>query len=137
MDAFHKSLTADELADPKFAYGVAFVPKVGNRASSSDLAIEFIKAESDEGKEMNKILLKEIDKRRYTATQIIQSMKAEGFPLFNQEHHTKLWKELDAKNPGKGFGRTGDYKNTWIWFDSWIERVRADCQENAARYVAD
>ncbi len=45
MDEFHQGLTDEEQADPDFAYRVAFIPKVGNRASNADLAIEFIKAE--------------------------------------------------------------------------------------------
>jgi hypothetical protein len=64
-------------------------------------------------------------------------MKAEGFPRFNQAHHTALWKELDARQPDKRFGKPGDYANTWVWFDSWLARVRAHCQENAPRYVAE
>ncbi len=45
MDAFHNALTAEEQADPQFAYRVAFVPKIGNRASNADLAVEFVKPE--------------------------------------------------------------------------------------------
>ncbi|CAN7348482.1 hypothetical protein [Mesorhizobium sp. LjNodule214] len=62
-------------------------------------------------------------------------MHAEGYPKFNQAAYTALWKELDAKDPAKGFGKAGDYKNTWVWFDSWLARVRAHCQENASKYV--
>jgi hypothetical protein len=136
MDAFHASMTDDELKDPAFTYRVAFVPKVGTKASKSDTAIEFIKADSDEGRAINAVLLKEIDKARYTATQVVEAMHVEGFPRFNQAHHIALWKELGAKNPAKGFGRAGDYRNTWVWFDSWIARVRAHCQEHAVDYVA-
>lgn len=51
-----------------------------------------------------------------------------------QYDHTRLWKELDAKNPGNGFGREGDYRNTWVWYDRWVERVRAHCEEQGERY---
>jgi Protein of unknown function (DUF3644) len=135
MDAFHQTLTAEEQGDPRFAYRVAFIPKIGNRASNADLAIEFVKPDSEEGREINRVLLKEIDKRRHTASQIIQMMHDEGFPRFNQHNHTVLWRELDAKNPATGYGRTGDYPNTWVWYDSWLSRVRAHCQEHADRYV--
>src|SRR5205823_1507826 len=43
LDAFHQRLTPEEQADPRFAYRVAFVPKIVNRASTADLAVEFIK----------------------------------------------------------------------------------------------
>ncbi len=80
------------------------------------------------------MLLKEVDKRRYTATDVVALMKAEGYRRFNQQNHTDLWRALAAKDPAKGFGRTGDYKNTWVWYDSWIARVRAHCQEQVDWY---
>ncbi len=134
IDAFHHGLTAEEQADPHFAYRVAFVPKTGNRASRADLAVEFVKPDSDEAREVNRILLKEVDKRRYTAKQVVELMNAEGYLRFIQQSHTNLWKALEAKDPAKGFGRAGDYKNTWVWYDVWIARVRAHCQEQADRY---
>jgi hypothetical protein len=134
IDAFEHGLTEEEYADPAYRYRIAFVPIVSNRASSADVAIEFVKADSYEGREINRVLLKEVDKRRYTAKQVWELMQAEGFRRFNQRAHTVLWKELDAKNPAHGFGRDGDYKGTWIWYDKWVDRVRAHCQEQAERY---
>jgi hypothetical protein len=134
MDAFHNGLSVEEQGDPRFAYRVAFIPKTGNRASNADLAVEFVKPDSKEGREINSVLLKEVDKRRYTATQIIRAMRDEGFPRFGQHDHTVLWQELDARNPAKGFGRTGDYPNTWVWYESWLARVRTHCQEHADHY---
>jgi Domain of unknown function (DUF3644) len=134
MDEFHANMSDEEQADPRFAYRVAFIPKVGSRASNSDLAVEFVKADSDEAKEINSVLLKEVNKRRYTPTQVVDLMVAEGFSKFKITHHTDLWKSLDAKNPGKGFGCQGDYKGTWVWWDSWVARVKAHCQENSDLY---
>ena len=85
-----------------------------------------------EAAEINKVLLKEIDRSRYTAGQVCEIMKKEGFPRFNMQNHTMLWKDLSAKTPE--FGRVGDYKKTWVWYDSWLARVRAHCQEHADRY---
>jgi hypothetical protein len=135
MDTFHEALSAEEQGDPRFAYRVAFIRKTGNRASSADLAVEFVKPDSAEGREINSVLLKEVDKSRYTAKQIVNLMQDEGFPRFHQHTHTKLWQELDAKNPAKGFGKPGDYSNTWIWYEPWLTRVRTHCQEHAERYV--
>ena len=134
MDTFHHALSDQEQADPRFAYRVAFVPKIGNRASNADLAIEFVKPDSEEAREISRVLLKEVDKRRYTGKQIVQMMRSEGYGGFNQQRHTELWKSLDAKNSGKGFGCDGDYKGTWVWHDPWVARVRAHCQEHRDRY---
>jgi hypothetical protein len=135
MDNFHQELGAEEQADPRFAYRVAFVPKIGNRASNADLAVEFVKPDSAEAREINSVLLKEVAKRRFTASQIVRMMREEGFPRFTQHNHTNLWRELEAKNPTKVFGRVGDYSNTWVWYESWLARVRAHCQEHADRYA--
>ncbi|MBI1196230.1 MAG: DUF3644 domain-containing protein [Phenylobacterium sp.] len=135
MDEFHAHLSAEEQADPAFAHRVAFIPKVGGRASSSDEAVQFVKPDSAEGIEITRVLLKDVDKRRYTPTQIVEIMQAEGFPKFKLQNHTELWQALEARAPAKGFGKAGLYRNTWEWFDSWVARVRAHCQENAARYA--
>ena len=134
MDAFHASLTDEELTDPGFAYRVAFVPKIGKRTSASDAAVEFVKAGSEEAEEINRVLLREIDKKRYTPTQVVNLMNAEGYPKFTIQKHTELWKTLGAKEQAKGFGREGDYAGTWVWYDLWIDRVRAHCQEHVAQY---
>lgn len=136
MDAFHSKMSDDELTDLTFTYRVAFVPKLGSKANKSDIAVEFVKPASEEARAINAVLLKEVDKARYTARQVIIAMQEEGFPRFNQTHHTALWKELNGRDPARGFGRAGDYKGTWVWFDSWVARVRAHCQENAEKYVA-
>lgn len=134
MTEFHQGLTDEEIADPAFAYRVVFVPKIANRPSAVDLAIEFVKPGSDEASEINRVLLKEVDRKRYLANQICEVMHAEGYPGFTSAKHTALWKQLDAKNPTLNFGRPGEYKGMWVWFESWLQRVRAHCQENAQRY---
>lgn len=134
MTAFHGGLTEDQQKDPAFAYRVAFVPKLGSRASNADVAIEFVKPDSAEGIEISKVLLKHVDKNRYTATKIINTMREEGYPKFTSNAHIKLWKQLGAKKD-KNFGKQGLYKGTWEWFDAWLDRVRAHCQENSEKYV--
>ena len=134
MDAFHAGLTADELADPRFAYRVVFVPKLGKRASAADAAVEFVKADSEEAREISRVLLKEVDKPRYAAKQVVDLMKADGFPKFNLQKHTELWRVLEAKDPAKGYGKAGVYKGTWEWFELWVARVRAHCQEQGDKY---
>jgi hypothetical protein len=63
MDAFHQRLTDEEQGDPHFAYRVAFVSKVANKAAAADLAVEFVKPGSDEAVEISRVLLKEVEKK--------------------------------------------------------------------------
>jgi hypothetical protein len=133
MEAFHERLSPEEQADPQFAYRVAFVPKVVNRASTADLAVEFVRPDSAEAAEINRVLLKEVDKPKFRPGQIVDLMRAEGYPRFTMSKHTELWQSLDAKNPAKGFG-TMILGGQWVWYETWVNRVRAHCQENADRY---
>jgi hypothetical protein len=104
MDAFHDQLSPEEQGDPQFAYRLAFVPKTVNRASTADLAIEFVRPGSEEAAEINRVLLKEVEKAKYRPTQIVDAMKAEGYTRFTIQNHTDLWKSLGAKDHNKGYG---------------------------------
>ena len=136
MDAFHEGMTPEQQADPAFAYRVAFIPKIGSRASNSDEAIEFVKPGSEEGRDITRILLKDVDRKRFTAAQVVKLMRDEGYPSITQQRHTELWQSLEPRAPSKGFGKAGLYKGSWEWFEQWVARVRAHCQENAGRYTA-
>jgi hypothetical protein len=61
-------------------------------------------------------MIKQIDRCRAELPSFAQHL----YPRFSRQSHTNLWQSLDAKNPAKGFGRAGDYRNTWVWYDSWI-----------------
>jgi hypothetical protein len=133
MDAFHQRLSPEEQGDPRFAYRVAFVPKVVNRASTADLAIEFIKPGSDEAIRINQVLLKEVEKPKYLPTQIVKTVKAEGYLGFTIGKHTDLWRSLNAKDAAKGYG-VQILGGQWCWYETWLNRVREHCHENADRY---
>lgn len=133
METFHERLSPEEQRDPQFAYRVAFVPKTVNRASTADLAIEFVKPGSEEAVEINRVLLKEIEKPKFRPSQVVEQMKSEGYPHFTMQKHTDLWRELQAKDPAKGFG-TMILGGQWCWYQTWMDRVRAHCQENAEIY---
>lgn len=134
IEAFESKLSEEDYADPAYRYRVAFVPIVKNRVSSADTAVEFVKGDSEEGREISRVMLKEVDKTRYTATQVCKLMQAEGFSKFNKHSHATLWKKLHARDPKYGYGRAGDYRGTWVWYEKWIDRVRAHCQEKGDLY---
>nr|WP_298100923.1 hypothetical protein [uncultured Shinella sp.] len=41
---------------------------------------------------------------------------------------------LDAKNPAKGYGCPGDYKNSWVWYERWFETILDHCKANPEKY---
>ena len=127
MDDFHNGLTDAEQADPKFRYRVAFVPKVAGKASKSDLAVEFVKAGTPEAENVERVLLKETERPKYRPTEIVAKAKAAGFAQFAIFDHTQLVKQLDARNPGKGYGV--EVAGQWYWYDGWLEKVMEKLDE--------
>jgi|HubBroStandDraft_6_1064221.scaffolds.fasta_scaffold85903_2 hypothetical protein len=133
MDKFDEHLTSEELADPRFRFQVAFVQRTANRPSSADQAIEFVVAGTDEAKEIDRILLKEVEKKKYLPSEIVRMMKAEGFRKFNMHHHTLLWRKLDAKKKEKGYGAFA-IGGLWGWYENWVVRVREECNAHSDKY---
>ncbi len=128
---FDNSLSDEEHASPRFSYRLLYTKKTVNRKGQADRVIEFIDPNSDIAKEMDKRhqILKEVERPKYLRKNILARMKEEGFSRFTPHHHTQLWKSMDAKNPGKGYGvQIGD---TWYWYERWIEALREHCKQHA------
>lgn len=132
MDEFERNLTAEQQADPRFAFRVFMVHKTANRAPGADLAVELVPPGSDIAEKFN-LALKEVEKRKYLPSEIVATIKAEGWDRFTMDSHTKLWKRLDARNPAKGYGTVAVGK-VWSWYETWLNRVREECQQHPERY---
>ena len=134
MDSFERQLTPEQQADPRFAFGVFMVHKTANRAPGADLAVELVQPGSDIAEKFN-MALKEVEKRKYLPSEIVAIIKAEGWDRFTMDSHTQLWKRLDARNPRKGYGAVAVGK-VWSWYETWLTRVREECQQHPYRYRA-
>ncbi|QUS37398.1 DUF3644 domain-containing protein [Falsirhodobacter algicola] len=134
IDAFEHGLTDEEMKDPAYRISYGFVPMVAKKPGAADTAVHIVSGGSDEAGEISKIILKEVNKDRYPPKKVVEKMQAAGFPKFRMHDHTQLWKQLDAKNPGKGFGCAGDYGN-WVWFDRWIDQVRQHCEAEGEKFI--
>lgn len=131
---FEDGLTNEQYNDPNYAYRVLFVPKAVNAKTQADNVMEFVPVGSAEADVINKTYLKEVDKARYRPSKIVARMQAEGFPRFKINNHTDLWKALDAKNTGKGYGVDTE-SDGWRWYERWVDAVRQHCEENREKYV--
>ncbi|WP_428667632.1 DUF3644 domain-containing protein [Reyranella sp.] len=132
MDAFEQQLTPEQRADPRFAFRVFMVHKTANRAPGADLAVELVPPGSDIAEKFN-LALKEVEKRKYLPNEIVKIMVAEGCSRFTMDSHTRLWKRLVAKEAAKGYGAVAVGKQ-WCWYETWLNRVREECQEHPAQY---
>ncbi len=134
VQGFEEKLSDEEFNSPRFAYRVLFVAKTANRKGQADEVIEFVKADSPLAEDVNKTyaVIKETERPKYLPKSIVELMRKEGFKRFTMASHTDLWKEMDAKNPGKGYGV--EVQKAWYWYDTWVDQVRKHCQENMAKY---
>ena len=135
IQAFDAGISEEEFCNPHYAYRILFVPKLANRKGQADRVIEFVKSDSPLAAAINKdyVVLKETERKKYLPLQVVDTIKAEGYPKFSVFYHTRLWKSLDAKNPEKGYGTLVAGK-TWHWYERWVELVRKHCQENRGKY---
>ncbi|KAB0525582.1 DUF3644 domain-containing protein [Pseudomonas brassicacearum] len=127
ITSFDLALTEEEFNDPKFSYRVFFVPKTANHKGQADQVIEFIKPGSEMALGMNTkyIQIKETERPKYLPSKIVEKVKNAGYPRFNMMHHTQMWQFHEAKKQGKGFGVT--VMNTWYWYETWLNKVLAEC----------
>lgn len=132
MDSFEQKLTPEQQADPRFAFRVFMVHKSANRSPGADLAVEIVPPGSDVAEKFA-MALKEVEKKKHLPQAIVDAMRAEGWDLFNMHSHTQLWKRLHAKDPVKGYGAVA-VGQTWCWYDTWLNRVREECQQHPQIY---
>jgi hypothetical protein len=135
IQAFDKDLPEDEFNDSRFSYRVLFVPKTVNRKGQADKVIEFIPADSEIAKGINKeyYVVKEKEKQKYLAGDIWKRMKKDGYEKFGVSQHTRLWQSENAKDISKGYGVI--VVNTWYWYESWLSFVKNHCEQNKSLYI--
>jgi hypothetical protein len=130
INNFDDALSDDEFNNPHYSYRVLYVPKTANRKGQADRVIEFIPADSPVAEGLNKEyrIVRDREKPKHLATEIVRKMQASGYAGFGMYQHTQLWKQIDAKNPAKGYGVL--VVKQWYWYDSWIRKVERYCQEH-------
>ncbi len=134
INDFDEELTDELYNDIRFSYRVLYVPKSVNHKGQADKVIEFIPANTPEAKGLNKeyVLIKEKERKKHLPSNIVELMRAKGYPNFSMYNHTTLWKEKDGKNPNKNLGV--NVEGAWYWYDSWVKEVEKHCKENKEKY---
>lgn len=139
LQEFDSELSDDNFTSPSYRRRFLFTPMVTSKKAQADRVIKFVPADSDLGMSINdeyeRVFLKEVERPKHRPGQIVNLMHEEGYTRFNMHHHTELWKTLDARNPGKGYGVW--VANTWYWYDRWIDEVRQHCLDNLEQYGAE
>jgi len=134
IQKFDDSLSAEEFQSPHYSYRLIFTRKLANTPGQADRAIEFIAPDSELAQVINQqyVVLKEVERPKYLAGEIKKLMNQEGYPKFGIYQHTTLWKSLDARLEGKGFGIL--LGGNWFWYDRWLDEVKKHCAANVGKY---
>ena len=137
ISQFDSELPSEDYQHPHFSYRVLFVRKLTSKKAQADRAFEFISADTDLAKSIDKQywVQKEVERPKFLPDQIVKMMQQEGYENFNMHHHILLWQSMDAKNPGKGYGV--QLIHTWYWYERWVDEVRKHCVDNAHIYRED
>lgn len=135
IKTFDSGLTVEEFNSEEYATRYLFVPKTANHIGQADRVIEFVKENSDLAENINKeyVLIKESEKTKFLASQVVEIMKSKGYAKFTMHKHTELWKTNDAKNPTKCYGGIVAGKH-WYWYQTWIKFVEEHCRNNESLY---
>ena len=125
---FEGKLTPELRQSPEYQARVKL--QVINRERGEDLQyVEVLGIGKESPDSVSTTYLKEVEKTKHTATEVIEMMEAEGFVGFRMKNHTDLWKSRDGKNPKYGY--CYELAGRCFWYDKWInEVVRPFCKEN-------
>jgi hypothetical protein len=131
---FDNDLSTEEINSERFAYRMLFVPKLVGKPGQADEVIEFLKADSELAKAINRdyVTFKDVERPKFRPGHVVEMMREEGYPGFSMHWHTMLWQELDARNPAKGYGVW--VEGVWYWYSTWVTVVREHCAVHAADY---
>ena len=132
---FEEHLSDQEFNDPHYAFRVALVQRAVSNKGTADQVVQIVPAGSDDETEINRVLLKEVERKKFKPAQVVKLMQGEGFTAFTMDTHSKLWKSLKAKDPAKQYGVTLS-DGQWYWYETWIARVREYCVEKWPQPVA-
>ena len=113
--------------DPRYSYRVYVAPRTVNNRSKADQAVVFAPAGSE-----IEMAIREVERPKYTAGQIVEKMQNEGFKSFSmygKGGFVPFWKSIDARKPGKGYGV--QIPGAWYWYEAMVTEFRAYLKQNA------
>ena len=110
IDTFKATLSDEILNDMGYAFRVFLVPKVANRQSSADAAIEFVRLdELDDEQKTTLQNLTVLSKEKHVPisnldmkkpAEVVKNVSLKLPFIFKMHHHTKSWKYFDVRPPG-------------------------------------
>lgn len=139
---FEKDLSDNEKLEPQYSYKVIYTRDSVNRENQADIAYRFINEGSEEGREIQNILVKNKKQIKLTQKQVVDEVKSKGFPKFTTSNHQQFWmskwpsaSQRNSSSEAKQFGEL-IMDSQWLWYkDPWIKELLKHCEENRESYV--
>lgn len=150
IEAFRSALPAATLNSMKYSFSVYLVPKVANRASSADAAVEFVKVDEASEEELTRlqrlnVLIKEkrmpIANLGFSKPGEVVAKVTERLPYrFNIWTHTRAWKyykvrpsarDTNPQNTIPEYCVYDDVHEDYAYTDAWIDKLMRDLADPA------
>ena len=137
VSRFDDGLSDDEMNSKRYSRRFYFTDKAVGKRGQADSVFEFISPDSEEAQNVPKErwVLKDTEKPKFRAKDVIRIAREEGFASFGIYQHTQLWKNTDAKNPAKGFGVP--VCGQWCWYQRWVDHVLQHLSQTAPETHTD
>ena len=128
ISEFEENLKEEDVRSPKYAYRLLFTPLNVNRKGQADQVIEFLKSGTEGSEQLNKAyaVIKETEKKKYRAKDVVQIMHDKGYTWFNTSMMTDYWKNTLGSRENYGILLSN---NQWFWYENWIPIIEAHCRK--------
>lgn len=153
VTAFRGKLKSTVLNSMKYSFNVYLVPKVANRESASDVAVEFIKMDEASEAELERmeklnVLIKEkhipiVNLNMHKPSEVVKIVQ-EKIPFqFTVNSHTMVWQKLKVRprhgdaHPERTRGEFCVYDRIhkdYLYTDAWVDKLARDLNDSQVFY---
>ena len=138
IDAYRSSLADEIYSDPGYSFRVYLIPKIGNHASSSDAAFEFVKydpANSDDMEALDRqvALIRErpisvVNPGMHKPSHVAKKVAARLGQPFSTNNHTQAWRAYGVRVSGirpeeckAEYCQFDIVHQDYVYTDAWID----------------
>ena len=142
METYRSDLESDLVESQKYRIRAFLIPKLGNHASSSDMAIEFINVnkltESERGNyDRGVAFIKGVENPFKFRPKKIVEILTKKIPDFNMSLHTKCWKFYEARPRESIRDFKGEYSGFlegfegYLYTQQWVNFLTEELQDSS------
>jgi hypothetical protein len=148
IEIFRSELTDAIYQDPKFSFRVYMIPKIGNHASTSDIAFEFVKYDpnkpsDNEALQKQVALIREkqvpvVNPGRFKPSEVAKIVSQKIGRLFTVPIHTSSWKYYKIRESGEHpescnirFCQFDQVHRDYIYTQEWIDFLTKKLSEES------